>query len=50
MTDALIACIYWMNFVFIPGLHSAYGFWGSIIGMILLSAILVMFFRWRKWL
>jgi magnesium transporter len=50
MTDALIAGIYGMNFEFIPGLHSAYGFWDSIIAMIVLSIGLVAFFRWRKWL
>jgi magnesium transporter len=50
MTDALIAGIYGMNFEFIPGLHSAYGFWGSIVAMVILSVGLVLFFRWRKWL
>jgi magnesium transporter len=50
MTDALIAGIYGMNFEFIPGLHSAYGFWGSILVMIVLSVGLAAFFRWRKWL
>src|SRR5215213_441194 len=50
MTDALIAGIYGMNFEFIPGLHSAYGFWDSIIAMVVLSIGLVAFFRWRRWL
>ncbi len=50
MTDALIAGIYGMNFEFIPGLHSAYGFWGSIVMMIVLNIGLVLFFKWRKWL
>jgi magnesium transporter len=50
MTDALIAGIYGMNFEFIPGLHSAYGFWESIVVMIVLSVGLVAFFKWRRWL
>jgi magnesium transporter len=50
MTDALIAGIYGMNFEFIPGLHSAYGFWGSMLMMVVLSVGLVLFFKRRKWL
>ncbi|HEU5103756.1 MAG TPA: magnesium/cobalt transporter CorA [Roseiflexaceae bacterium] len=50
MTNALVAGIYGMNFEFMPELHWPYGYPFALGLMVLLSAGLVAFFRWRKWL
>lgn len=50
MSDALIAGIYGMNFVFMPELQSPYGYPFALGLMLVISVGLVLFFRWRKWL
>jgi magnesium transporter len=50
MPLTLITGIFGMNFEFIPGLHSSYGFWGTLAGMVLLAIALLAFFRARRYL
>jgi magnesium transporter len=50
MSDALIAGIYGMNFDFMPELRWPYGYPFALGLMVLISAGLILFFRWRKWL
>jgi magnesium transporter len=45
----LIAGIYGMNFEYIPELHSHYGYFFTLGGMALLTALLLLWFRWKKW-
>ncbi len=45
----LIAGIYGMNFEHMPELHSRYGYFFTLAGMVLLAAILLGWFRWKKW-
>ena len=50
MTDALIAGIYGMNFEFMPELHWANGYPFALGLMVVISVVLVVFFKWRRWL
>ncbi|HWQ12011.1 MAG TPA: magnesium/cobalt transporter CorA [Roseiflexaceae bacterium] len=50
MSDALIAGIYGMNFQFMPELSWPYGYPFALGLMAVVSAGLVAYFRWRKWL
>ena len=50
MSDALIAGIYGMNFDILPELHWRFGYPFALGLMVVISASLVAFFRWRKWL
>lgn len=50
MSDALIAGIYGMNFEFMPELHWAFGYPFALGLMVVISLMLVLFFRWRRWL
>ncbi len=43
----LLAGIFGMNFEFMPVLHLDYGFWGSIVSMVVIAAGMVAYF-WRK--
>ncbi len=45
----LVASIYGMNFRFIPGLDSPFGFWASLIGMALLMIIAAAYFKAKDW-
>ncbi len=45
----LVASIYGMNFHFIPGLDSPFGFWASLIGMALLMVIAAAYFKAKDW-
>lgn len=46
----LITGIFGMNFAHIPDLDTPHGFFFAIGGMVAISGILLMFFRWRRWL
>ena len=46
----LITGIFGMNFEFIPGLHSQQGFWFALGSMILIAAVLLAYFRARRFL
>lgn len=46
----LITGIFGMNFTSIPDLSKPHAFYYAIIGMILISIVLWLFFRWRKWI
>jgi len=50
MPPTLIASIYGMNFRFMPELNWQYGYAFSIVLMVVFSAIVLMFFRRKKWL
>lgn len=50
MPPTLIASMYGMNFKFIPELNWKYGYPFSILIMILFSAVVLFYFRRRKWL
>lgn len=45
----VISGIYGTNFKYMPGANSSYGFWGMILGMVLLVMIMLYFFKKRKW-
>ncbi|MDD5390149.1 MAG: magnesium transporter CorA family protein [Gallionellaceae bacterium] len=45
----LVAGIYGMNFEYIPELHTRYGYFVTLGGMLSLSALLLGWFRWKKW-
>ncbi len=46
----LITGIYGMNFTNIPDLTKPHGFFYAIASMLVISGMLLTFFRWRKWL
>lgn len=46
----LLAGIYGMNFEYLPGLGSAYGFTLVIVGMLAIVLLILGIFRWKKWL
>lgn len=46
----LIASIFGMNFEAIPGLRSEVGFWATMGGMAVVSLLLVLYFRRKRWL
>ncbi len=46
----LISGIYGMNFEHIPFSHVQHGFVDVIVGMLLISAAMLGFFRWKRWL
>jgi magnesium transporter len=45
----LIAGIYGMNFEYMPELHTRHGYFYTLGGMVLLAALLLGWFRWKKW-
>ncbi len=49
MADSLLAGIWGMNFVNIPELHLTYGYFGALIIMVLVSALLLLFFKRLRW-
>jgi magnesium transporter len=50
MTTSLFAGIYGMNFKFLPGKDSHYGFWIMTAAMVIASLLLLWIFRRRKWI
>ena len=50
MPLTLITGIFGMNFEFIPGIHSALGFWWTLGAMAVIALLLVGFFRTRRYL
>jgi magnesium/cobalt transport protein CorA len=50
MPLTLITGIFGMNFELIPGLHSQYGFWFSLAGMALVVVVMLLYFRFRRWI
>ena len=50
MTDSLIAGIYGMNFVYMPELHTRYGYFIVLAVMAVLTGGLVWYFKRIKWL
>jgi magnesium transporter len=50
MSMTLIAGIYGMNFVAMPELEWRYGYYVALAGMVVIGALLVTFFRRRRWL
>lgn len=50
MPLTLITGIFGMNFELIPGLHSQFGFWYSLLGMGVVVVIMLSYFRWRRWI
>ena len=50
MSNSLIAGIYGMNRDFMPELRWTFGYPFALGLMVVISAALVAFFRWRKWL
>ncbi len=50
MPLTFIAGVYGMNFEFMPGLKSPYGFWAVCFFMLLVFAGMFLFFRRKKWI
>jgi magnesium transporter len=50
MSMTLVAGIYGMNFVAMPELQWEYGYYIALGGMVIIGAVLVTFFRRRRWL
>jgi len=50
MPLGVITGVWGMNFRWMPGLDSPWGFWLTILAMSGLSFGMVAFFRWRRWL
>ncbi|MDP4202555.1 MAG: magnesium/cobalt transporter CorA [Bacteroidota bacterium] len=50
MPPTLIASIYGMNFVHLPGSQTTHGFWGCIFLMIITVVVILFYFKWKKWL
>jgi len=50
MPLTLITGVFGMNFEFIPGLHRAWGFWISIVGMLGVVGGMLVYFRYKRWL
>lgn len=50
MPPTLLASIYGMNFEYIPGAKFNFGFWGSILLMVVSSILILLYFKKRKWL
>lgn len=50
LPPTLVASIYGMNFDFMPGLHSAQGFWIAVGLMVLISGGFVGYLSWKGWL
>lgn len=50
MPPTLLASVYGMNFDYLPGLHSKYGFLISILLMIITSIFILLYFKRRQWL
>ncbi len=46
----LIAGIFGMNFQHMPELHTHYGYYLSLVGMLLLALILLAVFRWKRYI
>lgn len=46
----MIAGIYGMNFDNMPELHTEYGYYVVLLGMALLTAVLIAYFRAKKWI
>lgn len=46
----LLAGIYGMNFEYMPGLSASYGFTAVIVGMLAIVLLILVIFRWKKWL
>ena len=49
MADALLAGIWGMNFVNIPELHLYYGYYGALALMVVISILLLLFFKRLRW-
>jgi len=49
MADSLLAGIWGMNFVNIPELRLQFGYYAALVFMFLISLLLFMFFRRRRW-
>ena len=50
MPPTLLASIYGMNFDYLPGQHDGWGFWGSIVLMVVCSVAILIFFKKQRWL
>ncbi|HSJ09018.1 MAG TPA: magnesium/cobalt transporter CorA [Longimicrobiales bacterium] len=50
MSMSLVAGIYGMNFAHMPELDLRYGYFGSLLVMLVVGGSLVLFFRRRRWL
>ena len=50
MPLTLITGIFGMNFEFLPGLHTRFGFWLSIAGMAAVVAAMLTYFKLRRWI
>ncbi|HYW92492.1 MAG TPA: magnesium transporter CorA family protein [Gammaproteobacteria bacterium] len=46
----LIAGIFGMNFQNMPELHTHYGYYGSLAGMLVLAVVLLGVFRWKRYI
>ncbi len=49
MFNSLVAGIYGMNFENMPELHWQYGYFGVLVLMVVVSMLLVLFFKRLKW-
>lgn len=50
MPLTLITGVFGMNFELIPGLHSQFGFWYSLLGMGVVVVVMLSYFRLRRWI
>jgi magnesium/cobalt transport protein CorA len=50
MPLTLITGVFGMNFDVIPGLHRAYGFWFSLVGMGAVVIAMLLYFRHKRWI
>ena len=50
LPPTLVASIYGMNFEWMPGLHSPYGFWIAIGMMVGLTGAFLAYIWWKGWL
>jgi magnesium transporter len=49
MADSLLAGIWGVNFVNIPELKLYYGYFGALVSMVVVSILLLLFFRRLRW-
>lgn len=50
LPPTLVASVYGMNFGWMPGLASPYGFWYALAAMVVISGVMLLYLRRKGWL